>query len=71
VTNGEVSDAAAMTPTDVREYRGYLQNVERRVPSAIKALMGHSELETTARYTQPAARDLEAAVGRLATEDDR
>src|SRR4051794_38082873 len=32
-TNGESCCAAAVTPTDVREYRGYLQNVERRAPA--------------------------------------
>jgi integrase/recombinase XerC len=37
----------------------------------VKTLLGHSRLETTARYTQPGARDLEAAVGKLATEDWR
>ena len=35
----------------------------------VKTLLGHSRLETTARYTQPGARDLEAAVGKLAVED--
>src|SRR3954470_16028794 len=34
-TNGEAFGAAAVTPTDVREYRGYLQNVERRAPATI------------------------------------
>src|SRR5580765_2694713 len=34
-TNGEVFSAAAVTPTDIREYRGYLQNVERRAPATI------------------------------------
>src|SRR3954447_8599543 len=34
-TNGEAFSAAAVTPTDIREYRGYLQNVERRAPATI------------------------------------
>src|SRR4051794_10017407 len=34
-TNGEAFTAAAVTPTDIREYRGYLQNIERRAPSTI------------------------------------
>src|SRR4051794_5868752 len=34
-TNDEACSAAAVTPTDIREYRGYLQNVERRAPATI------------------------------------
>src|SRR3954466_7998591 len=34
-TNGEAFTAAAVTPTDIREYRSYLQNVERRAPATI------------------------------------
>ena len=34
----------------------------------VQALLGHSNLNTTARYTQPGARDLEEAVARLVTE---
>src|SRR5215211_5806482 len=34
-TNGEPFAAKAVTPTDLREYRGYLQNVERRQPATI------------------------------------
>src|SRR4051812_28227504 len=34
-TNGEDYSAAAVTPTDIRESRGSLQNVERRAPAAI------------------------------------
>src|SRR5215210_1688397 len=34
-TNGEPFSAKAVTPTDLREYRGYLQNVERRRPATI------------------------------------
>src|SRR3954447_4669794 len=34
-TNGEAFSAAAVTPTDIREYRSYLQNVERRAPATI------------------------------------
>jgi integrase/recombinase XerD len=32
----------------------------------VSTLLGHSRLETTALYTQPGARDLEQAVGKLA-----
>ena len=35
----------------------------------VQTLLGHSRLETTARYTQPGARDLEAAVGKLEDAD--
>jgi site-specific recombinase XerD len=31
----------------------------------VQSLLGHERLDTTARYTQPGARDLEEAVGRL------
>jgi len=34
----------------------------------VQTLLGHSNLNTTARYTQPGARDLEEAVGRLVNE---
>ena len=34
----------------------------------VQALLGHSNLNTTARYTQPGARDLEEAVARLVNE---
>ena len=34
-TNDEPFSSAAVTPTDVREYRGYLLNVERRQPSTV------------------------------------
>src|SRR3954471_23540584 len=34
-TNGETFSAAAVTPTDIRDYRAYLQNVERRAPATI------------------------------------
>ncbi len=34
----------------------------------VQVLLGHSNLNTTARYTQPGARDLEEAVGRLVNE---
>src|SRR5438093_7969591 len=34
-TNSESFSAAAVTPTDVREYRSYLLNVERRQPSTV------------------------------------
>jgi integrase/recombinase XerC len=33
--------------------------------ATVQRLLGHERLETTAIYTQPAARDLEAAVRRL------
>ena len=32
----------------------------------VAAMMGHARLETTALYTQPSARDMAAAVDRLA-----
>lgn len=34
----------------------------------VQSLLGHERLDTTARYTQPGARDLEDAVGRLDEE---
>jgi integrase/recombinase XerC len=34
----------------------------------VQTLLGHSNLNTTARYTKPGARDLEAAVARLVNE---
>ncbi len=34
----------------------------------VQVLLGHSNLNTTARYTQPGARDLEEAVARLVNE---
>ena len=34
-TNGEVFSARAVTPTDLREYRALLQNVEGRKPATI------------------------------------
>src|SRR3954468_13433848 len=34
-TKGEPFTAAAVTPADILEYRGYLQNVERRAPATI------------------------------------
>src|SRR5947208_10639908 len=34
-TTSEPFSAVAVTPTDVREYRGYLLNVERRQPSTV------------------------------------
>src|SRR6266571_5759593 len=34
-TNSEPFSAAVVTPTDVREYRGYLLNVERRQPATV------------------------------------
>src|SRR5262249_55905376 len=34
----------------------------------VQALLGHSNLNTTARYTKPGVRDLEGAVGRLVNE---
>jgi integrase/recombinase XerC len=34
----------------------------------VQTLLGHERLDTTARYTQPGARDLEEAVGRLDEE---
>ena len=36
----------------------------------VQVLLGHSNLNTTARYTQPGARDLEEAVTRLVNEAD-
>src|SRR5439155_16575319 len=34
-SNGEAFAAAAVTPTDLREYRSYLQTVEGRKPATI------------------------------------
>src|SRR5687768_13543732 len=34
-TQGETFTLEAVTPTDVREYRGYLMNVEHRQPSTV------------------------------------
>jgi integrase/recombinase XerD len=34
----------------------------------VSKLMGHTRLETTARYTQPSPQDLEKAVARLETD---
>src|ERR1700757_146089 len=33
--NDEAFTAAAVTPTDIREYRGFLLNVERRAPATV------------------------------------
>ena len=37
----------------------------------VSRLLGHERLETTAIYTQPTARDLEAAVARLERDADQ
>src|SRR5215210_3402817 len=34
-TNGEAFQASGITPTDLREYRSFLLNVERRAPATI------------------------------------
>ena len=39
--------------------------------ATVQRLLGHERLETTAIYTQPTARDLEAAVRRLEADADR
>ena len=39
--------------------------------ATVQRLLGHERLETTAIYTQPTARDLEAAVRRLEADGDR
>lgn len=38
--------------------------------TAVGALLGHESLQSTARYTQPSARDLRDAVQKLALEED-
>jgi site-specific recombinase XerD len=38
--------------------------------TAVGALLGHESLQSTARYTQPSAKDLREAVQRLALEED-
>ncbi len=39
--------------------------------TAVGALLGHESLQSTARYTQPSARDLREAVQQLAVEEER
>jgi site-specific recombinase XerD len=39
--------------------------------TAVGALLGHESLQSTARYTQPSARDLREAVQKLAVEEER
>ncbi len=39
--------------------------------TAVGALLGHESLQSTARYTQPSARDLRDAVQKLAVEEER
>ena len=39
--------------------------------TAVGALLGHESLQSTARYTQPSARDLRDAVQKLALEKER
>ncbi len=39
--------------------------------TAVGALLGHESLQSTARYTQPSAKDLREAVQKLSLEDER
>src|SRR5687767_47801 len=53
-TNGEPFSAKVVTPTDLREYRGYLQNVERRQPATINRKL--AALKSFFRWAQGAKR---------------
>jgi len=52
--NGEVFTAKAVTPTDLREYRAFLQNVERRRPATINRKL--AALKSFFRWAQGAKR---------------
>ncbi len=60
-----------VTPHTLRHsFAKHLLDAGEPLPT-VAAALGHTNLNTTAIYTQPSARDLERAVGRLATEADR
>lgn len=73
-TNGQSMAAELVTGVDLREYQAYMTTVRGLKPATVNrrlvdivtvsVLMGHSRIDTTARYTLPGWADLESAIER-------